>query len=276
MSDTSLLDWILSLLRDPEARAGFLADPNGYASDHGFDHLSSADVYDALCLASDDSDHYSNHGTHYPAPKHYDNNDDHDGGSHYLRNYITNNYTTIEEHNTEIDNSVHQNIDTGGGDFHQVIDNDPVVASGDGAVAAGGDIRDSTLTSGDGNVIGDNNQAVTGDHNTTAFGSGDATNADLGNTHIGDGGSLSLGGDAYSHNENNDTSTSVHNSGDGSTSVNAAGSHGDAGQYTNQSEHDDSTRSSYEDNSNTDSHSDYNSHNSGDFSDSHDVDVNHV
>ncbi|MDT7670851.1 MAG: hypothetical protein QOC74_3634, partial [Pseudonocardiales bacterium] len=41
MSDTSLLDWILSLLRDPDTRADFLADPNGYAQDHGFDNLSS-------------------------------------------------------------------------------------------------------------------------------------------------------------------------------------------------------------------------------------------
>jgi len=271
----NLLDWILSLLRDPEARADFLNDPNAYASDHGFDHLSSADVYDALCLASDDSSSYSNHGTHYPAPRDYDHGS-HDDGSHYLRDYITNNYTTIEQHNTYVDDSVHQNIDTGGGDFHQVIDNDPVIASGDGAVAAGGDIKDSTVTTGSGNVVGNDNQAVTGDHNTTAFGSGDATNANLGHTSIGDGGSLSLGGDAYGSNTQNDTNTSVHNSGSGDTSVNAAGSHGDASQYANQSEHDDSTHSNYEDSSTSNSHDDYGSHNSGDYSDSHDVDVHHA
>jgi hypothetical protein len=274
MSDTSLLDWILSLLRDPDARADFERDPQGYAADHGFDHLSSGDVYDALCLISDDSSSSSSHGTHYPAPRDYDHNS-HDGGSDYLRSYITNNYTTIEEHNTNIDNSVHQNIDTGGGDFNQVIDNDPVVASGDGAVAAGGDIRDSTVTTGNHNVVGDGNQAVTGDNNTTAFGSGDATNADLGHTNIGDGGSLSIGGDAYGHNEDNDTSTSVHNSGSGDTSVNAAGSHGDASQYANQSEHDDSTHTNYEDSSSSDSHDDIGSNNDHSYSDSHDVDVHH-
>src|SRR5882757_3294965 len=309
---TPLQDWIVNLLSDPDARDAFDRDPRGYAEDNGFHDLSGGDVHDALSLLADGD--YSDNDYRYPSPHEWNHND-HDSGSSYLRSYIHDNNDSWErsDSDTNIDNSVHQRIDTGsdrgdrddwdrdrdrdwgrdrddddnrdhdhnwgrgdGGDFHQVIDNDPVVASGDGSVAAGGDIRDSTLTSGDGNVIGDNNQAVTGDHNTTAFGSGDATNADLGDTRIGDGGSLSLGGDAYSRNEDNDTSTSVHNSGDGSTSVNAAGSHGDAGQYTNQSEHDDSTRSSYEDNSDTSSHDDYNSHNSGEYSDSHDVDVNHV
>src|SRR4051812_17974334 len=131
----SLLEWIMDLLRDPEARAEFERDPEGYAHDHGFDNLSAADVHDALCLIAD-NDHHSHHdhGGHYPPPHHYNHDDD---GASYLKSYVTNNYTTIEEHETNIDNSVHQNIDTDGGDFHQVIDNDPVVASGDGAVAAG-------------------------------------------------------------------------------------------------------------------------------------------
>ena len=270
-TSTSLLDWLLSLLRDPDARAAFLSDPNGYLNECGFHDVSSADVHEALSVISD-NDAYSNHHVHYPPPNdyHHDSNP-----AHYLNNYITNNYTTIEEHNTYVDDSVHQNVDTHGGDFNQVIDNDPVIASGDGAVAAGGDIRDSTLTTGNNNVVGHDNQAVTGEGNTTAFGSGDATTADLGHTRIGDGGSLSIGGDAYGHNEDNDTSTSVHNSGSGNTSVNAAGDHGDASQYADQHESDDSVHSNYEDNSDTDSHDDYNSHNSSDHDDSHDVDVHH-
>src|SRR5882757_8702065 len=257
-TSTSLLDWLLDLLRDPDARAAFLRDPDGYLNECGFHDVSSADVHDTLSLISENDHSNNHHGVHYPPPSH-----DYHGGSagHYLNSYITNNYTTIEEHNTNIDNSVHQDIDTHGGDFHQVIDNDPVVASGDGSVAAGGDIRDSTLTTGNGNA--------------TAFGSGDATNADLGHTNIGDGGSLSIGGDAYGHNEDNDTSTSVHNSGSGDTSVNAAGSHGDASQYANQSEHDDSAHTNYEDNSSSDSHDDIGSNNDHSYSDSHEVDVHH-
>jgi hypothetical protein len=151
-----------------------------------------------------------------------------------------------------------------------------VVASGDHSVAAGGDISDSNITTGDGNVVGDNNQAVTGDHNTTAFGSGDASNANFDHTSVGDGGALSVGGDAYGHNEDNDTSTSVHNSGSGDTSVNAAGDHGYADQTADQSHHDDSSYSNYDDHSSSDSHDDYNSHNSAQADDSHNVDIHHV
>jgi hypothetical protein len=271
-TSTSLLDWLLDLLRDPDARAAFLADPEGYLNECGFHDVSSADVHDALTLISDrDYEHYHD-GPHFPPPHDYHHDDN---PAHYLRSYVTNNYTTIEEHNTYVDNSVHQDVDTHGGDFDQTIDNDPVIASGDHSVAAGGDIRDSTITSGHGNVVGDGNHAVTGDHNTTAFGSGDATNADLGHTHIGDGGSLSVGGDAYGHSTDNDTTTSVSTHGSGSTSVNAAGDHGDAHQYADQHESDSSTHSSYEDYSHTDSHDDVNSHNSGHYTDSHDVDVHH-
>jgi len=114
-TSTSLLDWLLSLLRDPDARAAFQADPEGYLNECGFHDASSADVHDALSLISENDYSHNNHGVHYPPPSH-----DYHGGSasHYLNSYITNNYTTIEEHNANIDNSVHQNIDTHGGDFH--------------------------------------------------------------------------------------------------------------------------------------------------------------
>jgi hypothetical protein len=272
---TSLLDWILDLLRDPDARAAFLDDPEGYLNECGFHDVSADDVHDALTLISDNDHHsHSDHGVHYPPPPHhYDHDDD---GANYLKSYVTNNYTIIEEHETNIDNSVHQNIDTDGGDFSQVIDNDPVLATGDGAVAAGGDIEDSTVTTGDGNVVGDNNQAVTGDDNTTAFGSGDATNAHFDDVNVDDGGAFSLGGDSAGYNSDNDTNTSVHNSGDGDTSVNTAGDHGYADQNVDQSYDDDSSHNSYEDNSSRDSHDDINSHNDSRYDDSHNVDVHHA
>ncbi|HEY1967612.1 MAG TPA: IniB N-terminal domain-containing protein, partial [Pseudonocardia sp.] len=263
-TSTSLLDWLLSLLRDPDARAAFQADPQGYLDTCGFHDVSNADVHEALTLISDD-DHRGGggHHTHYPPPHHYSS---HESPAHYLQQYVTNNYTTIEEHNTNIDNSVHQNIDTHGGDFNQVIDNDPVVASGDGAVAAGGNIDHSTVTTGDGNVVGDGNHAVTGDGNTTAFGSGSATDANINHASFGDGSAVSLGGDASGHSTDNDTNTHVHNSGSGDTSVTAAGSHGSAGQYADQSEHDNSTHSNYEDSSHETSHNTYDSNNNEHFS----------
>jgi hypothetical protein len=278
MTDSSsLLDWILNLLRDPETRAVFEADPNGYAADHGFPELAPRDVYDALCLIADNRSAGYDHrgggadgggaGVHYPPPPHPDSGDD---APRYLRSYLTNNYTSIDDRDTRIDNSVHQRIDTDGGDFHQSMDNDPVAASGDGAVAAGGEIRDSTLTTGDANVVGDGNQAVTGDDNTTAFGSGDAVDASFGDARFGDGSAVSVGGDASGTNADNDTTTSVRGSGSGDTSVNAAGDHGTASQTADQHESDSGTHSSYQDESRTDSHDDLGSHSSSQVEDSHD------
>ncbi|MDT7748953.1 MAG: hypothetical protein QOD96_2615, partial [Pseudonocardiales bacterium] len=109
---TSLLDWISNLLNDSDARNAFDNDPRGYASEHGFHNLSGGDVHDALSLLADD-DSYSNHGHHFPAPHDWNHND-HDGGAHYLRSYINNNHESFDRGETNIDNSVHQDIDTGG------------------------------------------------------------------------------------------------------------------------------------------------------------------
>jgi hypothetical protein len=278
MATTSLLDWILSLLRDPDAREAFQADPAGYASAHGFDNVTAGDMHDVLCLAVDDeSAHGSDrngdgghHGSaHLPPPRHYSH---HESAPQYLNHYITNNYKIIDEHDTNIDNSVHQDIDTGGGDFDQHIDNDPVVASGEGSVAAGHGIRDSTLTSGDHNVVGNDNLANTGDDSTTAFGSGDASTADVHGLRTGDGGSFSVGGDASGHSTKNDTTTLAHNSGSGSTSVNAAGDHGYTDQNADQHESDHSTHSSYQDAQHTDSHDMDDSANHSNYDDSHNYD----
>ena len=274
---TSLLDWILSLLRDPAQQAAFQADPQSYASDHGFSNLSAADVHDALCLAGDNQsqswrggDHEGH--VHYPPPQHYEHGE---SATHYLRSYITNNYTSIDERSTNIDNSVHERVDTHGGDFSQNIHNDPVIASGDHAVAAGHDIRDSTLTTGDGNVVGDNNHAVTGDHNTTAFGTGAATNADLSHASFGDGAAASIGGNADGHAEHNATNTDVHG-GSGATSVNAAGDHATADTTAHQDHTDTSTHSTFDDHTHTDNHSELNSHDQAHFDDSHNTDIHHA
>jgi hypothetical protein len=286
----SLLDWILNLLRDASARSAFQADPSGYAAAHGFGDVSSADMHDALCVAVDCAPAHSDTAAHFPPPSHHHDDDhdhdhdhDHDrdhghggdggDGAHYLKNYITNNYKIVETHDTYLDNSLHQHIDTDGGDFAQHIDNDPVLATGDGAVAAGDDIRDATITPGSGNVVGNDNHAVTGDDGTTAFGTGAANRADLGHASFGDGGSLSIGGDADGHSTENDTRTAVSNSGDGATSVNAAGADGHANHYADQHESDASHHASYEDDSRTDSHTALNSHNDGSYADSHDYDL---
>lgn len=132
---TSLADWIQELFRDLEARAEFQADPHRYAADRGFDGLSSADVSDALMLIADnqpDGHEYpvGGNAVHYPPspPMHGGGAD----GAHYLDSYVANSYTIIEDD---------ESIDTGSGDFDEVIDNAAVVASGHGAVAVARGIR---------------------------------------------------------------------------------------------------------------------------------------
>jgi hypothetical protein len=209
MATTTLLDWILSILRDPDERAAFQHDPDQYAEQHGFGDLSSADVHDALSLIADNQSASYDHGgsshVHYPPPQHYHNNDD---AGHYLNNYITNNYTVIDDRDTNIDNSVHQKIDTDGGDFHQTNDNDTVIASGDGATAVGGDNN------------GDISSA--GHDSTTAFGDGDANNVDFDHADFGSGSAVAVDGSSASgHAEDNDSVTAVEG-GHGDTNVTTA------------------------------------------------------
>ena len=130
----------------------------------------------------------------------------------HLSRFITNNF--VDDRDTTVDNSTNQQVNTHGGDFDQDIDVHSTVASGDGAVAAGDDIRDSTITTGDNNQVGDDNikgnnnvqgddnQVVHGDGNTTAFGAGDATSANLHNVDVSGGGALSVGGNATGNQHN--------------------------------------------------------------------------
>ncbi len=164
MADMSLLEYIRELLFNDEAREDFADNPEKALDDNGLGHLSADDVHDALVLMQDDdqdadfSRDYDTGGNHIaPAPAPHHDGDDHESAGDYINRYITNNY--VNDQDTIVDNSTNQQIDTGGGDFDQDIDIDSTVASGDGAVAAGDDIEDSTITSGDDNQVGDGNVA---------------------------------------------------------------------------------------------------------------------
>jgi hypothetical protein len=256
-TSTSLIEFLMSLLRDPEALAAYQDDPNGYLASCGLDNISPADVHDALVLLEDNQtadfsrDH--NVGVHVatppPAPHPAPGASEHETAIQYLNNYITNNYVT--------DNSFNQQVNTGGGDFDQDVDINNATANGAGSVAVGGDVTDSPITTGDGNtigdgnvrgdgnivgddndgnltgrgdgnVVGDDNQAVTGDHNTTSFGNGDATT--VGDVHVGDGGAFGVGSGSVSV-DNSDNSQhdsgnvdlSTHDSGNDDHSVNDSG-----------------------------------------------------
>jgi hypothetical protein len=229
-AEKSLIEFILDLLRDPEKLAEFKENPHGMLASCGLSEVSADDVRDAIVLAQDNDD--VSFDRNYSTGS--DKGGDHSGGGHhappppvehpkpgqdpveYIDKYVTNNHYTynVDDRDTIVDNSINQNIDTGGGDFRQDIDTNSVVASGDGAVAAGRDISDSTITTGDDNIVGDGNNVVDGDDNTTAFGSGDATRT--GDISADDGSGVSVGGDATgsndtvnSGNEDNDTTTTT-------------------------------------------------------------------
>jgi hypothetical protein len=290
MADMTLLEFLRSLIFDDDARQEFAENPDQALSDAGLGHLSAEDVHDALQLMQDDSQEadfgreYNTGGNEIniaaPAPvEHHD-----DGGSEsaveYINKYITNNY--VDDRDTIVDNSINQQIDTGGGDFDQDIDIDSTVASGDGAVAAGDDIEDSQVVTGDdntvgdgnvngdGNITGDDNEAVIGDGNTSSFGDGDASSTEFdGDVSIGDGAALGIGGSVSVDNSDNSTNDSFNDNSDNSTED----SFNDTSSYTDNSDHsatdsfnNDSEYNDYSDNSDDDSYSDSSSHSS----DSHD------
>ncbi len=270
-ASTSLIDMILNLLRNPSELAAFQQNPTAYLDACGAGDVTPADIHDALVLADDEpqSHHHIQLPPAPPAPHPAPGESDHEAAVRYLNTYVTNNY--VDDRDTTVDNSINQQVHTGGGDFDQDIDVHSVTASGDGAVAAGDDIRDSTITTGndnqvgdgnlkgDGNVVGDDNQAVTGDHNTTAFGEGNATSTDVdGNVHVGDGGAFASGGDAAVDN----TDSSLHDVGNTSTDNSVNDSFKDSSDHSvhdsGNSTVDSSINDSANDNSHTDVHDSFN------------------
>ena len=253
MSANPVLDFILKLISDGELRQDFAADPQGTLHAAGLDTVSPADIHDALVLAEDDSQH-ADFSRHYdtghnsigfappPPVVHHDYATpaaSHDAAVQYLNNYVTNNY--VDDRDTTVDNSVNQQIDTHGGHFDQDIDIHSTTASGDGAVAVGGDVDHSPITTGDhnqvgngnvegnGNVVGNGNQAVTGDHDTTSFGSGHATTTTVGgDVSVGDGGAFASGGNATVDNSDN----SLHNVGNIHTDNSVRDSHNDSSDHS--------------------------------------------
>ena len=273
-ASTSLIDMILNLLRNPTELAAFQQNPEAYLDACGAGSVTPADLHDALVLADDSqngdfSRDYNTGGNHIqlppapPAPHPQPGETEHEAAVRYLNTYVTNNY--VDDRSTVVDNSTNQQIDTHGGNFDQNIDVHSTVASGDGAVAAGGDISGSTVTTGndnqvgdgnvkgDGNVLGNGNQAVTGDHSTTAFGSGNATSTDVGHDlTVGDGGAFASGGSASVNNSDN----SQHDVGNTTTDNSTHGSFNDSSNHAVTDSGNSLTDASVHDSNNDTTHTD--------------------
>jgi hypothetical protein len=190
MSNT-LMDYILELLHGGAARAAFEANPQQALSDAGLSGVCAQDVSDAVSYVSEyhpvtfvgahdvtDSD---------PSVSHHSGDSGGNwGGGHgsaieQLR-YITNNYSYVDNHDTNVDDSVHENV-VNFGKLDQTFDNHQVLASGDGSVAAGHDINGDVAT-GDHSIAGNDN--VGGDKTVIAH-SFDGNNVATGNGVAGDG-----------------------------------------------------------------------------------------
>lgn len=176
----ALIEFILSLLRDPEVAAEFDEDPDAALAARGLTDVSHADVCAVAPVVVERAQvvstpqaqpqyHHSGGngggsgggggggGGPKPPPEPH-----HDPVIREIKN-ITQQFSWIDDRDTIVDQSVNQNIWTEGGDVNQDFDNDAVVASGDEAIAAGDDvdietnIDDSTnIEAGEDVHIGDN------------------------------------------------------------------------------------------------------------------------
>lgn len=141
----ALIEFILSLLRDPAAAEQFAADPDEALASAGLSNVCAADVRAVAPVVVDRPDVVAR--VAQPAPvipvAH--------GPGGYLPpvkplpptpaqeiSHITNNFA-VDARATIVDQSVNQNI-WAHGDVNQIFDQEAVIASGDGSVAAGDDV----------------------------------------------------------------------------------------------------------------------------------------
>jgi len=240
----SLLEFLRDLLNDADERAEYERNPEQYLREHGFADLCGDDVRDAMVLVRDNISTGSGPVSvtqHMPPPpppaEALPGETDLDSAIRQL-NYVTTNYaiTEVDDRDIVTDNSVTTSILAGDDvNFDQDIyqDNDPVVASGDGAIAAGDDINGPVVT-GDDNILGHGNvvaedgslaagddvdDVVLGAENRVAqdsegvnFGSGEVTSAEFDHVTVDDGSALAVGDEAVGDNVDTDIDASIHDS----------------------------------------------------------------
>lgn len=204
----TLLEFVKALFTNPQLRDFYESNPQAALGQCGLGHLTPADVTDALTIVRDETTH------DYTAPA--------APRVEYRDHHVTNEY--VDNRDTFIDKSIHQKIDTDGGDLYQRFDDHSVYAIGDGSIATGGSIKDSTLVTGNGNtagdgnikghqnIVGDENKAIQGDDNTGGFGDGAVNSTDVkGDVSLEDGAAFGNGGTTGVNNANSSVNGS-HNS----------------------------------------------------------------
>lgn len=136
---SSLIDFLLSLLRDEEAKAEFAVDPHGMLDRHGLGHLSAQDVRDVAPMVADHGSVHVKHAVQNSASYHGD--DPVQAISHITRHYDVTHVT--------VDESREYNLT-------YVDDRDTVVQIDDRDKTINVDDRDTTSIQADGDVNIDN------------------------------------------------------------------------------------------------------------------------
>jgi hypothetical protein len=128
----ALISFILSLLRDPAAVEEFDAAPKAVMASKGLQDACAADVQAVKPIIVDNPTVIVKPVGPPPPP---------DPPDEVVREikHIINQFATIDNRTTIVDQSTNQNIWTEGGDVTQIFDQEAVIASGDESVAAGDD-----------------------------------------------------------------------------------------------------------------------------------------
>jgi hypothetical protein len=169
----ALIAFILNLLRDPDAVEEFNAAPTQVMAAKGLADACAADVQAVKPVIVD-------HPNVTPLPPGPPNPPEPPDEVIKEITRIINQFTTIDNRTTLVDQSTNQNIWTDGGDVTQIFDQEAVIASGDDSMAAGDDVTsvdsDVDVTIGD-IAIGNTDTDIEGsfnDTNTNTEGDGEA------------------------------------------------------------------------------------------------------
>ena len=162
----ALIEFILSLLRDPDVAQEFEDDPEQALAARGLQHVGPSDVAAVAPVIIERT-----HVVQVPVPHQGAPERDHSAGVSRSQErdhsqvvneikQVTSHFQWVDDRDTVVDQSVNQNI-WADGDVTQTFDNQANVASGDDAVAAGGDAtvdktwdESTTIEAGDDVLIG--------------------------------------------------------------------------------------------------------------------------
>ncbi|MBW0116562.1 hypothetical protein [Pseudonocardia abyssalis] len=207
----TIMEFLNNIFGDPAERAAFLADPEGFLADNGLDDLSCADFDDAIVAFVENNGRDDvNLGGTFTNTVPRDGESDHEAIARHLTEIVHNygdTYITNEDNDVYNDQSFNGTVIADG---DVTFDNDIVSASGDGAVAAGDDIEDSNIVTGDDNIIGNGNQVGDG-----AFGAGSVA----GDVNVDDGGAYASNGSNASGSQDDNSQDNDQDNDDNSTTT---------------------------------------------------------